>query len=77
MADLLVKDIDDRTMRVIAMRAEATHKSVEDVARELLRLGLLMDVEGRVAVGDKIRAMTPNPPLDDSTEIIRRLRDGA
>jgi plasmid stability protein len=78
MPDLLVKDLDDATFRTIAFQAEAMNRSVEDVVRELIRIGLLHDVEGRVAVADKIRSTSRPPPpgtvVEDSTEIIRALR---
>ena len=79
MADLHITDLDDATYRTIAFQAEATNRSVGSVVRELLRIGLLHDVEGRVAVADRIRSMAPQHspgelPLEDSTALIRELR---
>jgi plasmid stability protein len=76
MADLLLKELDDRLMSGLKLRAETLGRSVEEVARNALELGLAADAEGRAAVAKRIRDMTPGPITDDSTDIIRRLRDG-
>lgn len=77
MSDLVLHDVPDELLRSIELRAQATGRSVEQVAREALEHGLLVDVRGRVAVADRIRALTPEIVAEDSTEIIRRLRDGS
>ena len=77
MAEILLRDFDEERLRSIRLRAEATGRSVEEVIKEAVQRGLLLDVRGRVALADKIRAMTPKPIEDDSTEIIRRLRDAS
>jgi plasmid stability protein len=77
MSDLTLHDLPDDLIRQLNLRAEATGRSVEEAAREALERGLLLDVRGRVAVANRIRAMTPKPIDDDSTQMIRRLRDGS
>jgi len=77
MAEILLRDFDEELLRSIRLRAEVTGRSVEEVIKEAVQRGLLLDVRGRVALADKIRAMTPKPIEDDSTEIIRRLRDAS
>ncbi|MCJ2082940.1 hypothetical protein [Methylobacterium sp. J-090] len=74
MPDLTIKDLDDSTLRTIAFQAEVQNRSVDEVAIGLIRLGLLHDVEGRVAVADRIRSGTRGP-VEDSTDVIRRMRD--
>ncbi|WP_407526567.1 hypothetical protein [Methylobacterium oryzisoli] len=75
MSDLTITNIDDALLEEITFQARVTHRSVEDVARDLIRLGLLMDGQGRAAVAEHIRAITPGPVTEDSTDIIRRMRD--
>ncbi|GJE01177.1 hypothetical protein [Methylobacterium isbiliense] len=53
---------------------DPTIRDLDEAARNLIRLGLLHDVEGRVAVADGIRARTKDP-VEGSTDIIRRRRD--
>jgi plasmid stability protein len=69
-------NIDERLMRSVELRAETLGQSVEATINELLDIGLHRDVRGRVAIADRIRAMTPQPIDEDSTDIIRRMRDG-
>lgn len=74
MPDLTIRDLEDATFRTIAFQAEVQNKSIDEVVRNLIRLGLLHDVEGRVAVADRIRSTT-RPSTEDSTDVIRRMRD--
>jgi hypothetical protein len=67
MASLTLRGLDPHLLRTLEQR----------VVRELIRIGLLHDSEGRAAVARKIRAMTLRPVKDDSTDLIRRLRDGS
>ncbi|WP_407526564.1 hypothetical protein [Methylobacterium oryzisoli] len=74
MPDLTIRDLDEVVYDTIVDQAEVMNLSVDEVARNLIRLGLLHDVEGRVVVADSIRAKTKGP-VEDSTDIIRRVRD--
>ena len=74
MPDLAIRDIEDYVLRTIEYQAEVQNRSVDDVVRGLIRIGLLHDIEGRVAVADKIRSQS-RPSSEDSTDIIRRIRD--
>lgn len=76
MGEITLTDVDEELIRAIKLRAETTGRSFADIAREVLKLGLLVDVPDRVAVADKVRGMTPTT-LDDSTDIIRRMRDAS
>ncbi|MGH8263815.1 MAG: hypothetical protein ACRET4_10065, partial [Steroidobacteraceae bacterium] len=69
--------IEQPLLRSIELRAETLGQSVETAIGELLDIGLRRDIRGRVAVAERIRAMSPNPIEDDSTDIIRRMRDGS
>lgn len=74
MAELTIKGLDDSTLRTIAFQAEVQSRSIEEVVIGLIRLGLLHDSEGRVAVADRIRSGS-KPSTEDSTDVIRRMRN--
>ena len=77
MAKLTLNNIEESLLSSLELRAETLGRSVEDVAREALERGLRVDGRGRAAVAARIRAMSPGPVEDDSTDIIRRMRDGS
>lgn len=70
-----VLHLPDQLAASIELRARLTGRSVEEVLRQAVEQGLLLDAQGRSAVAAHIRAMTPGPVTEDSTAIIRRLRD--
>lgn len=72
---VLTVEVGDRLLKAIKLRAKATGQSVEETVRELIELGFKLDAKGSVAVSDYIRAMQPAPLADDSTDLIRRLRN--
>lgn len=74
MGDLTLSNIDRTVIELLAVRAAETGLSPEEIAKEAILKGLLWSPEERTAYADHVRAMTPRR-LDDSTEIIRRLRD--
>jgi|tagenome__1003787_1003787.scaffolds.fasta_scaffold16452543_1 plasmid stability protein len=75
MAELRVTNIEDKLLRAIELRAEATGQTVEETTRELIELGFKLDPKGHLAVSDYVRSMQPAPLSEDSTDLIRRLRD--
>jgi len=77
MAQLTLANIDDSLVAYLKASAEATGRTVEQVAIKAIEKGVKFDREGRSALADKARAMQPKPLTDDSTDIIRRLRDGS
>jgi hypothetical protein len=77
MADLLLKGIDEQTLHYLKLAAQTTGRTVEQVARKAIENGLRFDVEGRVGIADYIRSLQVKPVSEDSTDIIRRLRDAS
>ena len=51
MPDLTIRDLEDATFRTIAFQAEVQNKSIDEVVRNLIRLGLLHDVDVRIPYG--------------------------
>lgn len=76
MSDITLTQVDDDLIRAINARAAATGRSSEQVAREALRYGLLVDRAGLKDVARHIRALSPGQVEEDSTAIVRRLRKG-
>ncbi len=75
MGQIIVNDLEEEILRSIALRAETTGRSIQDVARDALKSGLLHNVEERVALARRIRGLQPTPIGVDTTEMIRRLRN--
>jgi len=76
MSDLTLHGVDRILVDLLASRAAATGRSPEDVAKEALLKGLMWSPAERAAYAKQVRAMTSRQ-LDDSTDVIRRLRDDA
>jgi plasmid stability protein len=77
MADLNVTNISEELMKYLRMSADATGRTVEQVAAKAIENGVKLDKEGHIALADRIRRMTPAKLGDESTAITRSLRDGA
>jgi plasmid stability protein len=75
MTDILIRAIDDVTVRALKRKADELKQPVEDVARDILRRGVKLSPEDRRALADRVRAMTPHALQTDSTDLIRRDRD--
>lgn len=68
-------NLDQLIGDLIASRSIASGLSPEHIAREAMLRGLLGSPEDRTQEAKAIRDMTPGV-LDDSTDLIRRFRDG-
>ena len=79
MTDMLIREIDDATVRALKRKADELKQPVEDVARDILERGVELQrkltPEERVAAADRVRAMQLKPTNTDSTDIIRHDRD--
>lgn len=76
MSDITLTHVGEDLIRAIEARAAVTGRSSEQVARDALRCGLMLDRAGLKEVAEHARSMTPGPVSEDSTEIVRRLREG-
>jgi hypothetical protein len=77
MAELKLSGVDETVMSYLRASADATGRTVEQVALQAVENGIRLDKEGVVALSERARALQPAPLKDDSTEIIRRLRDAS
>ncbi len=76
MNQIVIRELDDRSLQMLQARAKASNRTPEEEARALLLAGLVADPAVRVRDMDRIRAMTPQRLESDSTDIIRAIRDG-
>ena len=76
MNQIVIRELDDRSLQMLQARAQASNRTPEEEARALLLAGLVADPAVRVRDMDRIRAMTPQRLESDSTDAIRAIRDG-
>jgi hypothetical protein len=74
--DIVLKNIDENLIEAINAEAAVSGRTMNEVAESALLRGLLAVPSIRLAVADRIRAMTPVKLGDESTRVIRALRDG-
>lgn len=72
---LTVPNLDETTLSRLRARAELQGRSVEEVAREIIQHGAALTAEERLAVADRIRAMSPSLHDIDLVAMIREDRD--
>jgi hypothetical protein len=76
MARLEIENVDDNLFKYLELSARLTGRTIEEVAVEAMRSGVKFDSRGRLAISDYSRSLTPPGHTLDSTEVIRRMRDG-
>ena len=76
MGKIEIDSLDDRVIQGLEVRARLNGRSLEEEIRALLSQHVLLSSAERVAIADRIRAMTPkNVKQTDSTEMVREIRD--
>ena len=76
MAQVLIRNIEEDVVEALKKRAAAEGKSLEQSLRDLLREAAMPEVARRLAVIDRIRAMTPpSRRQSDSTRLVREDRN--
>ena len=75
MAQVLVRNLDDETVRNLKLKAGLKRRSLEQDLRELMILSAGLTPKEKVALADQVRAMQPAPLADDSADLIREDRD--
>jgi hypothetical protein len=77
MARLEIDKVDDSLFEYMQLSAKLTGRKIEDVALDLIRKGIKIDGQGRTAISDYARSLTPPGAKTDSTAFIRKMRDGS
>ncbi len=75
MGQVLIRNLDDRVIDSLKLKAELSGKSLEQLLRELVTANAPLSPEERVALGRRIRAMTPGVQQTDSAALLREDRD--
>lgn len=76
MAQVIVRNLEAEVVAALKRKAALHGRSLEQELREILASAARFDREERLAVADRIRAMTPRGVAQtDSTDLIRRDRD--
>lgn len=74
MSDILIRNLDEETVRRLKERAKAKGVSVNETAREAIAAYVKPTREELVKEFDRIRGMSPYSDVD-STDLIREDRD--
>ena len=76
MAQVIVRNLDDRVVADLKRKAALHGHSLEQELRDILAAGTRLSADERVSVARSIRAMTPAGVVQtDSTDLIREDRD--
>jgi plasmid stability protein len=75
MAQVIVRNLDDDVVSSLKFKAELHGHSLEQELREILKRAAELTPKEKVALADRIAAMTPRPLADDSADLIREDRD--
>ena len=75
MGQVLVRNVDDRTIERLRLRAELKGHSLEQELREIIKQAAGPTVEERLAMIDRVRAMQKKPSKMLSEDVVRKLRD--
>lgn len=83
MGHIIVEGLDDAVIEALQSRAERHGRSVEDEVRDIVTSSIsdapvhrrVLTQAERIALADRIRAMTPPGPRPRSEDMIRKDRD--
>lgn len=74
MRQVLIRNVDDNVLRTLKDRASSQGKSLEQLLRDILSDAAEPNAARRLALADRIRALTPPVDQSDSTGLIRKDR---
>lgn len=75
MAQVIVRNLDEQVVSSLKIKAELHGHSLEQELREILKRAAELTPDEKLALVDRIRAMTPKRLEDDSADLIREDRD--
>ena len=75
MAQVIVRNLDDKVVAALKAKAKLHRHSLEQELRAILSGAASPSAEERLALADRIRAMTPSGRQTDSTALIREDRE--
>ena len=75
MGQVLIRNVEDRIIESLKLKAEQKGHSLEQELRDILKRAAGPTVEERLAMIDRVRAMQKKPTKTLSEDIIRKMRD--
>lgn len=75
MGQLLIRNLDDRIIEALRLKAELKGHSLEQELREILKRAAGPTVEERLAMLDRVAAMQKKPTKMLSEDVVRRIRN--
>ena len=75
MAQVIVRNLDDEVVSSLKLKAELHGHSLEQELRDILKSAAELSSEEKLAIADRIAALTPRPLQTDSADLIREDRD--
>jgi antitoxin FitA len=75
MAQVIVRNLDDDVVSSLKFKAELHGHSLEQELRLILKRAAELSSEEKLAIADRIAALTPRPLGTDSADLIREDRD--
>ena len=75
MGQVLVRNVDERTIERLKLRAGLKGHSLEQELREILDRAAGPTAEERLAMVDRVAAMQKKPTKTLSEDVVRKLRD--
>ena len=75
MGQVLIRNLDDRVIESLKLKAELKGHSLEQELREILKQAAGPTAEERLVMIDRVAAMQSKPTKLLSEDVIRRMRD--
>ena len=75
MAQVIVRNLDEQVVSSLKFKAELHGRSLEQELRDILKRAAELITEEKLALADRIAAMTPRRLDHDSADLIREDRD--
>jgi plasmid stability protein len=75
MAQVIVRNLDDEVVSSLKIKADLHGHSLEQELRDILKGAAELTSEEKLALADRIAALTPRPLETDSADLIREDRD--
>ena len=75
MAQILVRNLDERTVNRLKARARRNGRSLQAEVQSILEQAPALDMKAALKLADTIRKSFGNRQFEDSAKLIRRERD--
>ena len=75
MGQVIIRNLDDKTIATLKSKAMLHGKSLEQELRDLVAAAARLNAGERLALADRIRAMTPRRRQSNSTQLVREDRE--